>query len=92
MSQPRNFFCSDICPSLASLLKESGLSRFRGFDGCSGRNSVWITNRAALFAQSIQCSLSTVVVMMSSMKPSIDASVVVISTDKGYAVARWLAD
>ena len=51
-----------------------------------------MTNRAAIFSQSIQCLSSSVLVMMSSMKPSIDASVAVISTDKGYAVDRWLAD
>ena len=51
-----------------------------------------MTNKAALFAQSIQWSSSTVMVMMSSMKPSIDASVDVISTAKGSAFSRWLAD
>ena len=30
-------------------------------------------------------------VMMSSMNPSIDASVAVMSTAKGYAVARWIS-
>ena len=51
-----------------------------------------MNNRAALFARSIQWLSSTVMVMMSSMKPSIDASVAVISTAKGSAVAIWLAD
>ena len=27
----------------------------RGYDGCIGRNSVWMTNRSAFFARSIQC-------------------------------------
>ena len=31
-------------------------------------------------------------VVMLSMKPSIDASVALISTDKGFAVVRWLYD
>ena len=31
-------------------------------------------------------------VMMSSMKPSIDAQMAVISTAKGSIVARWLVD
>ena len=51
-----------------------------------------MTNRAAFFARSIQWSSSTVMVMMSSMKLSIDASVAVISTAKGSAFDRWLAD
>ena len=51
-----------------------------------------MTNRAAIFAQSIQCSPSTVMVMMSSMNPSIDSSVAVMSTAKGSAVTRWLSD
>ena len=91
MSQPRHDFCSASCPSPVSFLNESGLSHFRGSNGCSGRNIVWMTNRAALFARYIQCSSSTVIVMMSLMKPSIDASVSVISTDKGYAVAICLS-
>ena len=49
-----------------------------------------MTNRAALFAQSIQCSSSTVMVMISSMKPSMDDSLAVIYTDKGSAVAICL--
>ena len=92
MSQPRHVFCSASGPSPASFLNGSGSSRFRGSNGCSGRNSVCMTNRAALFAQSIQCSPSTVMVMMSSMKQSIDVSVAVISTAKGSDFARWLAD
>ena len=92
MSYPRHVLCSSSFPSPASFLKESVLSRLRGSDGCSGRNSVWLTNRAALFARSIQCLSLTVMVMMSSMKPSIHASVAVISTAKGYSVTRWLAD
>ena len=42
-----------------------------------------MTNRDALFAHSIQCLPSTVVVMMSSMNPSIDDFMAVISTDRG---------
>ena len=92
MSHPMHVLCSDSCSTPVSFLKESGSSRFRGSDGCSGRDSVWMTNRDALFARSIQCLPSTVMVMMSSMNPSIDASVAVISTSKGSAVAIWLAD
>ena len=50
-----------------------------------------MTNRAALFARSIQWLSSTVMVMISSMKPSIDASVAVIYTAKGSDFARLLA-
>ena len=42
-----------------------------------------MTNRASLFARYIQCSSSTVMVMMMPKNPSIDASVVVISTARG---------
>ena len=63
----------------------------RGYGGCSGRNSVCMTNRAALLAHSIQCSPSTVMVMMSSMNPSIDASVAVMPTTRGSAFARWFS-
>ena len=85
------FFCSASCPSPASFLKDGGSSRFRGSDGYSGRNIVWMTNRAAIFAQFIQCSSSTVMVMIFTMKPSIDASVAVVSTSKGSDVTIWLA-
>ena len=92
MSQPRHVFCSAGCPSPASFLNASGSSSFRGSNGCSGQNSVWMTNRAALFERYIQWSSSTVMVMMSSMKTSIDASVAMISTAKGSAFTIWLAD
>ena len=92
MSHPSHVLYLAICPSPTSLLKENGLSSFRGSDGCSGRNIVWMINRAAIFERSIQCLSSTVMVMISSMKPSIDASVAVISTAKGSDVSRWLAD
>ena len=92
MPHPRHVLCSASCPSHASFLKESGSSRFRGSYGCSGRKSVWMTNRAALFLQSIQCSSSTVMVMMSLTNPSIDDSVDVMSSDKGPNIAICLAD
>ena len=81
-----------VVPPPPVSLKESGSYCFRGYDGCSGWNSVWMTNRAVIFSQSIQCSPSTVMVMMSSMNPSIDSSVAVMSTTKGSAVSRWLSD
>ena len=42
-----------------------------------------MTNRAALFVPSIQCLLSTVIVMRSLMNPSIDDYVDVMSTARG---------
>ena len=92
MSHPRHVLCSAIYPSPASFLKDSGSSHLRGSDGCSGRNSVWMTNRAALFARSIQCFSSTVMVMMSLMNTSIDSSVAVMSTARGSAFVRWFSD
>ena len=92
MSQPRHVFFSASFPSPAIFLNDIGSSRFRGYDGCSGRNSVWMTNRAAIFARSIQCLSSNVMVVMSLMKPSIDASVAMISTTKRSAFSRWIAD
>ena len=51
-----------------------------------------MTNRAALFARYVQCLSSTIMVMMSLMNPSIDISVTVMSTAKGYDVVIWLSD
>ena len=48
-----------------------------------------MTNRATLLACSIQCLSSTVMVMMSQMNPYIDASVAVMSTDRGSAFSIW---
>ena len=90
VSYPRHVFGSASCPYLVSFLKESGSSCFRGSDGCSGQKSVWMTHRASLFARSIQCFSSTVMVIMSSMNPSIDASVAVMSTAKESTVVREL--
>ena len=70
----------------------SGSYHFSGSDGCSGQNSVWMTNRAAIFPRSIKYLSLTVMVIMSLMKPFIYASVSVISTAKGSAVAIWIAD
>ena len=92
MSHPRHVLWLVSCPSPISFLKESGSSHFRGYDGCSGRNSVWMTNRAALFALSIQCYSLTIMVMMSSMNPYIDEYVAVMSTANGSAVTIWLAE
>ena len=92
MYQPRHVLCSASFTSPVSFLKDSGLSRFRGSDYCSGQKSVQMTNRAALFEQSIQCSSSTVMGMMLSMNPSINSSVAVMYTAKGSAVAIRIVD
>ena len=49
-----------------------------------------MTNIATFFACSIQCLSSTIMVMMSSMKPSIDDSMDVISTDRGATLQDGL--
>ena len=49
-----------------------------------------MTNRAALFARSIQCLSSTVMVMMLLINSFIDASMDVMSTSKGSGVSIWL--
>ena len=49
-----------------------------------------MTNRAPLSARYIQCSSSTVTVMILLVYPSIDASVAMIFTDKGYDIVIWL--
>ena len=92
MSHRRNIFCSASSPSPASFLKEIGSSRFRGSGGCCGEKSVRMTNRAAMFARSIQYLSSTVIVMMVSINSSIDDSVDVMSTAKGSNIAIWLVD
>ena len=51
-----------------------------------------MSNRAALLARSVQCSSSTVMVMMSLVNPYIDDSVAVMSTANGSVVEIWLAD
>ena len=83
MSHTRQVLSPDSFPSPESFLMESGLSRFSGSDACSGQNSVWMTNKAALFARSIQYLSSTVIVMMLSMNPSIYDSLALMFTDRG---------
>ena len=51
-----------------------------------------MTSRATLFAPSIKCLSSNVMVMMLSMNPSIYAFVAVISTAKGSSSTRCLID
>ena len=92
MFRPRHILFPDSFPSLASFFKEIGLSCFRGSNGCSGRKSVWMTNKAALYTLSIQCLASTVMVMISLNNPSIDASVDMISTARGSAFVGWIVD
>ena len=68
---------------------DSGSSCLRDSDIYSGRNGIWMTNRDSLLASSIQCSSLTVMVMVLSMNPSIDASMAMISTAMGSASERW---
>ena len=86
------FFAFLVAPPPASFLNDIGSYHLRGSDGCSGWKSVWITNKASLFAQYIQFLSSTIIVIMSSMNPCIDASVSVMSTDKGSSVAIWIVE
>ena len=78
MYHHRHVLCSASFSSPASFLKDSGSSRLRGSDGCNGRNSVWMTNIAAVFSRSIQFLSLTAMVIISLMNPYIDASVAVI--------------
>ena len=50
-----------------------------------------MTNSAALFAHSIQFLSSTVIVMTSSMNPSIDAYMDVVSTARGSDFESWFS-
>ena len=90
MSYPSHVFCSASFPSPSSFLKESGSSLLRGSGGCSNRNSVWMTNRAALFARSIQCLSSPVMLMMTLMNPYIDSYMAVIPTDRGSTFTKMV--
>ena len=49
-----------------------------------------MTSSAAIFVHSIQCLSSTVMVMMSSLNPSIDASVAVMSTARVSAFTKMV--
>ena len=51
-----------------------------------------MTNRDKLFARSIKCSSSSVMVTMLLISPSIDSSVDLMSTARGSAFVRWFSD
>ena len=51
-----------------------------------------MTNRAEIFARSIQCLSLTFMMMMSLMNTSIDSSVAAMSTAKGVAIEIWISD
>ena len=74
MSQPRHVLRLASWTSPTSLRSERGSYHFRGFLGCQGLNMVWMINKAAFSAHSTQCGLPMVMVMMSSMNTSIEAS------------------
>ena len=88
VSHPRQVLRSSSPPTPASFLRDSGSSCFSGSDAFSGWNIVLMTNRAAIFARSTQCLSSTVVVVIFLMKPSIDASLAVMYTSRGYVFAK----
>ena len=91
MSHTRQVLRSARFPSPVSFLRECGLSRFSGSDACSGCNSVWMTNKAALFTRSIQYLLSTVMITMLSMNPSIDDYLASMFTARGSDFSKLSA-
>ena len=88
MYHPRQvlLFTSFLFPAI--FLRESGSSHSSGSDACSGPNSVRMTNKAALFACSIQYLSCTVMIIMSSMNPSIDVSLELMFTARESAFSR----
>ena len=72
MSYPRQVLRLERWPSHTSLLSERGLSRFRGLSDFRGLNMARMINKTAFLEWSIQRGLSMVMVMMSSMNPSIE--------------------
>ena len=92
MSNTRHVFVRIVVPPPSIFFKKSRSSRFRGSDGCTGQESVWITNRAALFARSIQGFSSTIMVMMPLNNPYIVAYEAVMFTAKGSSIVIWLVD
>ena len=83
MYHPRHVFRLASFPSPPIFLRESELFHSSVLDACSGRNSVWMTNKAALFARSIQYLSSSVMLMMLLMNPSINASLTSMFTARG---------
>ena len=92
MFDPIKDFRLTSFPSLASFLRESRLSCSSGSDAFSGSNHVWMTNTAAVFARFIQYLLSTVMVIILLMNPSIDASLASMLSARGSYFARWYTD
>ena len=88
MSHPRQVLSLTIFLSPASFLREGGSSNPSGSYACSGPNSVHTTNKAALFACSIQYLSCTVMIIMLSMNPSIDASLDLMFTARESAFSR----
>ena len=74
MFHPRQVLCLIRWPSPASLRSERRLYRFRGLSDFRGLNMVWMINKSAFLAISTQYWSSIVMVMISWMNPSIEAS------------------
>ena len=90
ISNPRNVFAQPVLYPQQVYLRIVESLILRGSNGCSGRNSVWMTNRAALFARSIQCLSSPVMLMMTLMNPYIDSYMAVIPTDRGSTFTKMV--
>ena len=80
MSQPRHVLCLSSWNSPASMRSERGSSRFISSKYCSGLNMVWMTNKAKVLVCYTKFESSMVMVMMSSMNPSIQAYFDLMST------------
>ena len=85
MSQPIQVLRSSSRTSTVSLRSEKGLYIFRGSLECSSLNMVCMTNKAAFLARSTQHGSEMVMVIMSLMNPSIEASF------DSILIARWYA-
>ena len=62
-----------------------GSSSFSGLEDCSGLNMVWMINKADFLVRSAHLGSSMVMVMISLIDPSIEASFASIPTDIWYA-------
>ena len=80
MPQPRHVLNLESRPSPDSMQSEWGSSCFIGSEDYMSLNIMWTTNKAAFFVRSNQLGSWMVMVMMSSMNPSIEASFALMST------------
>ena len=80
----RHVLHSESRPSSVSLRSKRGLYCFSVSEEYSSLNMVWMKNKAAFLARPTHLGLSMMMVMMSSMNKSIDASFALISTASWY--------